>query len=543
MEEKLTSQQQSVVDAFIDPDQQKQAAKFIWSEDFQRVVLGMLLCERFFLVQSLDLIQPNYFLNEIHETVCKFVLEHFAKYNQQPSKIWLREQISEHLKKRHRDGETAEAMRLLYVGELNTVYDYHTKGGIGDLMPGLDSTEAILDKVTAFAKTQAMKMAFWQCQQLIRRNPESDETWTKVGQITKEASLVGRKLDLGLEYFGTIDERYDRLSKQEEEKDVFTSGFRKIDEGFNFGGLHIGELGAWMGTPGTGKSLCLVKAAVKNVFHRNKKVLYISTEMDQDLIATRFDSMIAKIGQHQLIARRQDVKVAINDQLNDFIDRKRLYIKQFPSGTADINTIKAFYAQLVMYGFKPDLMVVDYPGDLKDMPGMDGWESRWKTLRDLRGFGAEEKHCTMIAIQPNRSASKLTLDELMDESMQGESFYQNKVLDAFWTITQTKDEKAASVARVYVAKARNGKSRYDFKMEFDYEQQTLDMWEVSEERYRTRMGKVVSKGVDKTSSRLETKQVDPTEGIVKSADEQLEQLEIESKESRKGSWTPDHSEH
>lgn len=493
----LNEREQQLFSQLSDPDQQSQA-HYAWDEDFQRVILGMLLCDRFFICQSLGLIKPTYFTNEVHQTISRILFEYFDKQSQQPSKIFLKQEMIDKLKSRYENNEdTYQSMRLLYIGELNTVYDYFSRGGVGDVMPGLDSPEAILDKIVAFAKTQAMRQAFSRSLEAIRKAPQADETWAKVDEFLKEAQLVDRQSDLGLNYFETIDDRYVRMLQEEEGAEVFHSGFEPINRGLHGGGLRRGEIGAYMALPGVGKSLALVQASVYNL-RDGKKTLYITTEMDQDRVATRFDAMMTLIGQHQLMERKDEVKRALIEDVRDYEDKRRLVIKQFPSGSADVNTFRAYHAQLAMWGFKPDLVIVDYIGDMKDHPGIPTWESRFRILRDLRGFGVEENHCTLTALQPNKSAAELKIEDFIDESKLADSFMQNRVLDAFWTINQTATEQKAAVGRVYVAKTRNGRSKYSFKIKYGFEDQTLTLIDIADDTYRARLSKVQVSASDAT---------------------------------------------
>lgn len=484
----MTEQDQKDIEQLTAPEQQ---ARYHWDEDFQRMLLGMLLSDRFFLCQAIGLVKPNYFSNEIHQLACRTLLAYFEKQKNLPSRIFLKQEITDKLRERYQsqDVDTFAAVKLLYLGEITTVYDYYAKGGVADMMPGLDSTDAILDKILAFAKTQATKQAFHKSLELIRKNPESDETWGKVDEFLKQARMVERQTDIGLNYFESVEERYERMLHNVEAADLFTTGFVTIDRSLQGGGLCKGELGAWIGLPGQGKSLALVTAAVKNIT-RGKKVLYLSTEMDHDRIATRFDAQFSLVGQHQLLERKEEVWQILRNEVADYDDKRRLIIKQFPSGSADVNTVRAFHSQCVMWGFRPDLVIMDYPGDMKHRTDIPLYQSMQRILMELRGFGGEEGHCTLVAIQPNAKASELTVDQYIDESKQGDSFGQNRVLDAFWSLNQTPHEQKASVGRVFVAKARNGKSRYAFKIRYGFPTQTLTIEEISDELYRSLMNRV-----------------------------------------------------
>jgi hypothetical protein len=132
-------------------------------------------------------------------------------------------------------------------------------------------------------------------------------------------------------------------------------------------------------------------------------------------------------------------------------------------------------------------------GEMKDDPSVKKYESAYRILRDLRGFGVEKQHCTFTCVQPNSSASKLEIGHYIDESNIGTSFDQFKPLDAFWSINQQTIEKDAEVGRGFVIKHRNGKSRFPFKIGFDYSLGTLDMFQISDESYRSSMNLVQEK--------------------------------------------------
>jgi replicative DNA helicase len=456
--------------------------QYRWDEDYQRLVIGMLLTDRYFLVQSLDLVKPNYFVNEAHQLICRILFDHFDEYKVVPSKPVLVQEVRDRLA--GKDG----AVVLYYLGELATVYDYYREG--------LDSREAYLDKIVTFAKTQATKVAIHKTLGLIKKQPDTDETWSSIGELWRDALSVDKNFDIGLDYFKDLEDRYARMRQEEEHTERFTTGFEALDWGLNGGGLSRGEIGAWLGLPGTGKSLALVTASVANIL-RGKKVLYVSLEMDQDKLAARFDAQLADWNINRLLDNQANVIRAIREHVGDCEDKRRLVIKQFPSGTADVNTVRAYHSQLLLYGFKPDLVVVDYLGEMRDAPGIPTWESRPRLLRDLRGFGIEQQHCTLTALQPNRDAVEAQQEGYIDESKLGDSFNQNRVLDALWTINQTIKEKSACVGRVFIPKHRNGKSRYAFKIGFDYRDTcTLRMFQISNEAYLARMNEAKEEAVE-----------------------------------------------
>jgi replicative DNA helicase len=478
----LTPEEQAKLEAMTDPEVVK--PKFGWDDTFQRKLLGMLITDQYMLVQAMDKIEPAYFSNEVHILICKILLKYFNERKALPEKWILIQELNEQIKERDK------TVQLHYLAELNAVYDY--------FVPGVETREYLIDKVTYFAKVQAVKLAFHTSLEKMQEAPEDEKTWSFVYEKMRQAMMIDRSYEPGLEYFINIDEMFRRMDDVFVGKDRFTSGFPSIDNALTGGGMFAGQIASWIGLPGTGKSLALVKAAVQNVL-LGHKVLYITLEMDELGITQRFTSQFAKLDINNLRGVKDTVIQTIEEFKKDKEDPNLLHVKQFPGGSIDVNGIRAYMAQLELRGWKPNLLVLDYVGEMKDDPNLKKYESAYRILRDLRGFAVEKQHCVFTCVQPNASAAKLEIGQYIDESNIGTSFDQFKPLDAFWSINQQVLEKDAEVGRVFVIKHRNGRSRFPFKISFDYKLGTLDMFEISKDRYREAMNLVQEKKASEIS--------------------------------------------
>lgn len=844
--EDLTQEERELVDGLVDADA-KSDVKYKWDEEFQREILALLLADRYFLVQCVSLISPKYFVNDAHQLAARIAIKHFNKYKQVIGKTQLFQEMNDVLVDKDEDRKS------YYRAEINTVLEYY--------IPGLDTREYYQDKITNFAKQKTLQNAFSVCLEKISRSPEDEGVWAEVQNILREAMTVERNFDIGLDYFKTFEERYERMKSVVDNKEVFTSGFPAIDKALACGGLTRGEMGSWMGlcfrkgtkvlmydgtiknvedvrvgdlvmgddsTPrkvlrlssgvaplyevkpvkgasyfvtgnhilalknchktklkrsdrkgkrysiplsahpskvedknlyqlsvvdflnqskhfqksmktfrvgvefseksvkidpyilglwlgdgdkhqsaftsadfevvralkeeaasrdlivvgkddlhysivseaqrvrpcgkgisantlmndlrsydllynfripndnekhipfdykinsrkvrlellaglmdsdgsascggfdfvnknktlaedvvflarslgfaaymnptikkcqtgaeglywrvvisgdcseiptrilrkkcdkrrqikdvlvsgidvnyagdgefygfevdgnhlfllddftvvhnsGTGKSLALVRAAIANMA-RGKKVLYVSLEIDQDKTAERFDAQLANDKEDKgvtvktLYDNKDVVFDALRQYVADYEDQTRLVVKQFPAGAMDVATFRAYYVQLSLRNFKPDLVIIDYIGEMKDLPNMKTYESRYRTVRDLRGFAVEEQVCVLTAMQPDRRAREAVKQgEYIDDENLADSYGQVRPLDALWSINQVQDEKDAGLARVFVIKHRHGKSRFAFHVEFNYS--TLGITEITQEKYENRLKK------------------------------------------------------
>lgn len=478
----LTPEEQAQLEAMTQGDVVK--PKYTWDDTFQKKLLGMLLTDSFMLVQAADKIKPEYFTHEAHVLVCKLLMAYFNTRKAIPPRFVLQQEMEQALKERE------SSIRLGHLAEFESLYDYY--------VPALDTRDYLLDKVTYFAKVQAVKIAFHNCLEKMQAAPEDEKTWSFVYESMRSAMSIEKNYEPGLEYFNNIEEMFRRMEEVFLGKDRFTTGFPSIDFALTGGGLFPGQIGSWIGLPGTGKSLALVKAAVANVM-LGHKVLYLTMEMDELGISQRFTSQFAKRNINALRENKDDIIREIEEFKRDKADPNLLHIKQFPGGMLDVNGIRAYVSQLELRGWKPNLIIVDYVGEMKDDPNVKKYESAYRILRDLRGFGVEKQHCTLTCVQPNSSAAKLEIGQFIDESNIGTSFDQFKPLDAFWSLNQQVIEKEAEVARVFVIKHRNGKSRFAFKIGVDYRQGTLDLFEITKDRYREKMNLVQEKKAEEVS--------------------------------------------
>lgn len=476
------------IDGLTNPDA-KQSEKYNWEENFQRMIVGLLLNDRWFLIQCRDLISPLYFTDERHQLVCSILFAYVDEYKSVPMKALVLHEIDKKMKPRG-DQVVAE-----YILECELIYK--------KFVPGLETREYMLKEIVNFAKLMSLKSAFDKCILMVKRDRESESTWNGIREELQKALLVERNFEEGLNYFATFEERYARMQQEEKAREIFTSGFQLIDDALLGGGCHRGEIYSWIGLSGSGKSLALVGAALKNVIHLGKKVLYVSLEMGEDAIAERFDAQLADVDINRLQEMKDKVAAAFEQFARGKKDKRMLVIKQFPAGSMSVASLRAYMQQLQMVDFVPDLLVIDYIGEMKDYPGMPTWESRYRIVRDLRGLATEENICIFTAMQPNKDAREAQKkdgigDGVIDDTNLADSYGQIRPLDGCWSINQMQAEKEAGIARIFVIKHRHGKSRFSIHAEYDMK--TLQIRQISELRYNEIWKEYSFKKTDKIST-------------------------------------------
>ena len=115
--------------------------KYGWDEEFQRHITALLISDRQFLLQSIDLVNPSYFTNKVHSKVCNISFDFFKKYRILPRKDFIVQELKTQLK----DNKSL----AYYLSEVNVLFDY--------FQPGMEAREYLQDKIVFFAKIQAVK--------------------------------------------------------------------------------------------------------------------------------------------------------------------------------------------------------------------------------------------------------------------------------------------------------------------------------------------------------------------------------------------------
>lgn len=465
----LNDDQEKILDSLLQKQLVKQ--KFRWDEEFQKRIVGIILTDQNFIGQCINLIKPEYFTNECHIDICKVVLKCVEKHKGEVPDKFIIEQYLDEINK-----EKPDAVKLYYKSELESIYSYH--------MPNMASREILIEKLVTFAKMQSLRIAMDESQRDLKKDPDSESVWHKIFERFRSVMNVNKSFDVGFEYFQKIENFFNELEKEETREGMFTSGFLSIDEALSGGGCRRGEIYAFIAMAGKGKSLALVKTAVENI-KKGYKVLFISVEMDWVSISKRFTSQYSGFSFGNLQEYKSQIKEFIDYNNINYDDKNRLVIKDFPAASIDVHDIRAFVNQLEVYGFVPDVLIVDYPGEMKDTPNIPTWESKYRIMRDLRGLAGEKKLIVFTAMQANRASSEHTSSEFIEEGNIGTSYDMYKPLDGLWSINQTTEEAGCNLGRIFVVKHRNGKSKFHFCIKYDKD--ILNIYEIKVDEYRAVM--------------------------------------------------------
>ncbi len=415
-----------------------------FAESIQRGILYLYKSDRDFHVQANNLIKEEYFESEVQGRIFKVVNEYFTNYKKLPQDDYIIEEVRKLIGK----GKSVEdySDELIFISKIDK--------------QSLNDRDYLLDKVEEFSKREALKIAISESIQLIK-----DGNFNAVESLVKSALLKQRHVDVGQFYFEGVLDRYTRKTELND-TEVLPCVFKKINDTFNYHkGIARKELAMVVANPGVGKSIYLVNQGVVGLMH-NKKVLHISLEMSQDRCADRYDSVMTHLSQTNLHTKVDDLQKRLALFKNEF-PGSELLIKEFPTGRANVNSIRALLGELeTRKNFVPDVLIVDYLELLRPLnDSMQEYQAQQRVAEELRGLAVEYNLALWTATQPNRDGTKV---QVITEAELADSYGKIRTVDLAISLNQTLQEFEQGLMRVYIIKNRNGKPKVCFNAAIDY---------------------------------------------------------------------------
>jgi archaellum biogenesis ATPase FlaH len=265
-----------------------------------------------------------------------------------------------------------------------------------------------------------------------------------ISNIIRTALVAGSTRDLGHEYSSGFGQRAIRVETKR-----IPTGWGPVDKVLN-GGWERGTIATFIAPTGAGKSHFLVNAGAAAV-EQGFNVVYITLEMADYKIGLRFDSYYSGIELNHIPDHAAHVEEVAKEKV-----KGRLFIKEFPTKGATVQTIRSYLQRLqAIHNFTPDLVCIDYADLLR---GAKGYADKRFELEgnyeELRAMGQEFKIAVLTADQTNRSGLDM---EVVTIGQIGESYAKATVCDLIMTVSRTMEDKQANTGRLFIAKSRLGR--------------------------------------------------------------------------------------
>ena len=308
----------------------------------------------------------------------------------------------------------------------------------------------VKEKTLDFCKKQAFREALEKAVDLIQ-----GENFEQVVDLMKKAVSIGMPNTAGHDFFEDIEARFVKINRH-----AVPTGFKRLDEKDIFqGGLGRGELGVIAANTGCGKSHFLV-AVGANAMRLGKNVIHYTFEMTEHAVGIRYDSNLCGMPSNDV----QDNKQLVTDA---YSDKKlgRLMIKEYPTGNATVNTVRNHIEKLMLKGFKPDIVIVDYADIMKSSRTYDSLRHELKLIyEELRNLAMELEIPIWTASQANRESAQADVVGLENMS---EAYGKAMVADVVISLSRKASEKSTGFGRLFIAKNRAGRDGIVFPVSID----------------------------------------------------------------------------
>ena len=266
-------------------------------------------------------------------------------------------------------------------------------------------------------------------------------SFDEISKTINDALKLGSENNFGYDYMVDFEERFKPKFRV-----PVTTGWGDIDN-ITGGGLGKSEFGVVIAPTGAGKSMVLVHLG-SQALKEGKTVVHYTLELQDTVIATRYDSCITGYPLSDIINFKEEVYEEIKD-----IDGS-LVIKEYPTKSASTNTIRAHLSRLVKRGISPGMVIVDYADLLKPVQmRKEKREELGSIYEELRAISTEFQCPIWTASQTNRSglsAEVITMEQI------SEAFNKCFVADFILSVSRTIEDKQNNQGKIFIAKNRNG---------------------------------------------------------------------------------------
>ena len=406
-----------------------------YGKHFQEKIFQALVGDIRFAAQMIEVMHPDFFELKYLQYLTEKYFSYRTKYRTFPTLKLLVSIV--------RDDLSDDSSILLREQVVEFLHRLKSNPDLGD-------QKYVKEKSLDFCKTQAFKEALEQSVDLI-----ATEKFESVVGLMKKAVSMGMSNTTGHEFFKDVEARFKKSDRR-----VVPTGISRLDAHDIFrGGLGRGEIGVVTANTGVGKSHWLVQMGA-NAMKAGKNVVHYTFELSEEAVGIRYDSCLTGIPSNEVIENKEKVLKQYKDG-----DLGKLFIKEYPTGSASVVTIKNHLDKLLLKDFKPHVIIVDYADIMRSTRSFDSLRHELKLVyEELRNLAMELNIPIWTASQANRDSANSDIVGLENMS---EAYGKAMVADVVVSISRKATEKAGGTGRLYIAKNRAGRDGLLFPIAID----------------------------------------------------------------------------
>lgn len=348
--------------------------------------------------------------------------------------------------------------------QLNPEFSQQLKRFLKKIDVPVNDKTYLFDQAHEFCRTASVERFFLKHVEDVTQKGRIN--WSSFESDLRDQVAFGARCDgdLGINHFENME---DRIARRLQTVDQGIPTGTVLDAYFTGGGLPRKQLGSVAAPTGVGKTAVLTYFGGSALI-AGKNVLHITLEVDEPVLADRYDSRFSGISLSSLHKCPKRLRKALKEVSQRY--HSNLQIKYWPPSTLTFGMLRTYLKRLEASAFYPDVILLDY-ADLMSKSefrhGNDG-EKDYAALGEiyvhLRGIAGEFNLPIWTATQTNRQAiGKRNLDH----SDIADSYRKAQVCDVLLALSQTEGEASRQTARVQLLKNRNGPRDITHLIQFD----------------------------------------------------------------------------
>ena len=390
-----------------------------YGKDFQEMLCHLILVDRPFADQIFEVLDVNFLELRYLQVFVELVSNYRDKFSVHPTEKIMTSILRTELKNYNDSVQQ----------QLRNFFARISKSEIAE-------SDYIKGTSLDFCRKQKLKEAMLRSVKLLQKS-----SFDEIAQVINDALKLGSDSDFGHDYLKDFEQRFVYKSRN-----PVPTGWDELDA-ITHQGLGSGELGVVIAPTGAGKSMALVHIGAQAVINK-KNVVYYTLELGETVVGQRFDSCITNVPLGDLRTFKEEIFEKVQDL------EGKLIVKEYPTKSASVNSLKNHIEKLINRDFKPDVIIVDYADLLRPVSTLREKRHELETIYEqLRGLAQTYKCCVWTASQTNRSG--LNAEVITMESI-SEAFNKCFVADFIFSISRTVEDKLNNEGRIFVAKNRNG---------------------------------------------------------------------------------------
>ena len=399
------------------------------TDRLETTILSNLIHNETYTRKVIPFIKDEYFQDGIEKIIFNTILNYVEKYNANPTTEVLI--IDAQKKSLNEDQYKNVAEYISNIPKLETDLNWLT------------------DQTEQWCKDKAIYNAVLNSIHIIE-GKDKEQTPNALPGILSEALGVSFDTNIGHDYMGQSDDRYDFYHTKEVKIPFDLEFFNKITKG----GMPNKTLNIALAGTGVGKSLFMCHVAASTLM-QGKNVLYITLEMAEEKIAERIDANLMNISMDDM----RDLPKTMYQNKFEKIRKKtngRLIVKEYPTASASVSHFKSLLNELQLKkDFKPDLVFIDYlnicaSSRFRAGANVNSYTYIKAIAEELRGMAVEYDLPIMSATQTTRTGFVSTDIGLEDTS---ESFGLPATADFMFALISS--EELESLNQMLIKQLKN----------------------------------------------------------------------------------------